>query len=45
VSREYASFEQAIPYFLNLVKVMDAGLYFDRYLQLVLPLDEPEAAS
>ena len=45
VSREYASFEQAIPYFLNLVKVMDAGLHFERYLQLELPLDEPEAAS
>jgi hypothetical protein len=45
VSREYASFEQAIPYFLNLVKVMDAGLYFDRYLQLELPLGGPEVSS
>ncbi len=44
ISRDYASFEQAVLYFLQLVNVTEGVEHFERYSQMELPLREPESA-
>ena len=46
VSSEYASFEQAVPYFLRLIKLVEgASEYFELYLQMALSFSTAEESQ
>ena len=46
LAREYATFEQAIPYFLTLVNVKEGVKeHFERYFQMNLPFQHEETTE